>query len=95
MKKVWYSAFKGNSNTRHEILNEDKARKKYEELVQKYYERLLVDRDVKIIMTVEVLGILVQPEIPWLAYSADGIVWASRVLVEIKCPVISKTGSAT
>lgn len=41
-------------------------------------------------MAVESVGLIVRPEIPWLRYSADGIV-PDNFLIEIKCPVAGKT----
>uniref|UniRef100_A0ABD2VUL1 YqaJ viral recombinase domain-containing protein n=1 Tax=Trichogramma kaykai TaxID=54128 RepID=A0ABD2VUL1_9HYME len=83
MKKcqsVFYSNFKGNTSTNHGILHEDKAILLYEQ-----------NLDVK----VEKTGFLVNPTCPWLGFSADGVQWDSKLLIEIKCPERGKTVSAS
>ena len=39
------------------------------------------------------LGLLIRPEIPWLGYSADGVVWP-YYLIEIKYPIQGKNMAA-
>ncbi|KAJ8672085.1 hypothetical protein QAD02_003344 [Eretmocerus hayati] len=65
---------KRNENTNHGIRNEPKARARYEELTGH---------------TVTQSGSLVNPRIPWLLVSLDGIVYGSHT-IEIKCPVKGK-----
>lgn len=74
-KNVFLSDFEGNASTNHGIINEDNALKKYEQVFQ---------------VKIEKTGLLVRPSCPWMGYSADGVVWTSKVLIEVKCPVDGK-----
>lgn len=55
-----------------------------EALARKCYEE-------KMTCTVQQLGLIVNPEVPWLGYSPDGYVAKSDSLIEIKCPILGKT----
>lgn len=77
---IFYSKFEGNSNTRHGTLNETKAIQEYENLL-----------DIK----TEKAGFFVSPLCPWLGYSADSISWSTNTLIEVKCPVLGKTKTAS
>ncbi|XP_064462934.1 uncharacterized protein LOC135373798 [Ornithodoros turicata] len=90
-KKDWHqkvlstlhSSFKGNSSTRYGNDNEEAARLRYEEVMQR-----------KVITC----GLVVSTKNPWLACSPDGVVMEAGSpckLVEIKCPVKGKQVCAT
>lgn len=36
------------------------------------------------------LGLVIQPKVPWLGYSADGVNIADKCLIEVKCPASGK-----
>lgn len=56
----------------HGIVNENHAREAYKK--NSTFE-------------VEQLGLIILPELPWAGFSPDGLVWASKTLIEIKCPL--------
>ncbi|KAL7307129.1 hypothetical protein TKK_0000855 [Trichogramma kaykai] len=58
--------------------NPDWMRKCQNKAILLYEQNL----DVK----VEKTGFLVNPTCPWLGFSADGVQWDSKLLIEIKCP---------
>ncbi|KAJ8685150.1 hypothetical protein QAD02_020943 [Eretmocerus hayati] len=73
--KQLQDTFKGNANTNHGIRMEPIARAKYAEISG---------------FTVTKTGSLVNPNLPWLLTSLDGIVLGSHT-IEIKCPVDGKS----
>lgn len=71
--------FQGNAATRHGKSCEKLALQEYQ---QKTGEE------------VSVLGLVINPAVPWLGFSPDGIVFRARqlaLLLEIKSPVLGKT----
>ncbi|KAJ8685413.1 hypothetical protein QAD02_021206 [Eretmocerus hayati] len=74
IKSQLESSFKGNENTAHGVRMEPKARARYAEVTGHV-----------VIQT----GSLVNPCIPWLLVSLDGLVLNSHT-IEIKCPVNGK-----
>ena len=79
IKDYYENNFKGNSSTRHGIKNEPYARMCYER-----------EKNCSVVQS----GSLVNPKIPWLLYSPDGIVF-NQYIIEIKCPTEGKKMKAT
>lgn len=79
VETIFYSKFEGNANTRYGTLNENKAIAEYERVLHVKSERT---------------GFFVNPLCPWLGYSADGVVWSTNTLLEVKCPIEGKTKTA-
>ncbi|KAL7306682.1 hypothetical protein TKK_0001355 [Trichogramma kaykai] len=67
VEKVFFPTFRGTSNTLYGLRNEGKALDLYAELFE---------------VTVHRCGLIVHPTVPWLAYSADGIVRSENILLE-------------
>lgn len=44
--------------------------------------------------SVEKLGLVVLPHMPWAGFSPDGVVWKEKILIEVKCPVAGKEATA-
>lgn len=72
------STFSGNADTKYGILMEDKAIQCYEYCTD---------------FNVTKMGLLINPSIPWMGYSPDGIV-KDKCIIEVKSSVIGKTVSA-
>lgn len=73
-------SFAGNKATAYGRENEPCALREYERLQN---------------VTVNRLGLVVVPEVPWLGYSPDGVLIQGnkRILVEVKCPVLGQEQS--
>ncbi|KAM7307843.1 uncharacterized protein ISCGN_011479 [Ixodes scapularis] len=71
VKDILHPSFRGNQATEHGRRSEPKARRKF-----------MLDHHC----TVRQTGLVVCPELPWLAASPDGIIDGIDALLEIKCP---------
>lgn len=71
IKQIVTGSFKGNAATRHGCFHEDGVRDRMCEIMGE---------------TAMEFGLLVHPDIPWLAASPDGITSTGR-MIEIKCPM--------
>lgn len=69
-------SFRGNKATAWGLKTEPESRKCYEEKTKS---------------TVLETGLMVNPSIPWLGYSPDGILPKKNKIIEIKCPVAGRT----
>lgn len=76
IKRHLNNTFKGNSATRHGIFSEPKAIEVYEKLKNKKVTKP---------------GLLINPCIPWLGYSPDGVL--EDRIIEVKSPVSGKDTS--
>ena len=82
LETIFKSSFSGTDATMHGLMSEPLAREAYE-----YQE------NVKVVCN----GLFVHPDLPFLGFSADGIILNETdpvKLLEIKCPVIGKTHPA-
>jgi len=73
------SEFKGNSATFHGLKWEGAARERFQEETNE---------------KVETVGLVVNPNIPWLGASPDALV-RGKFILEIKCPLIGKKQTVT
>lgn len=71
--------FLGNKATEYGVNSEPKAREWYKNATKSY---------------VLETGLMINPSIPWLGYSPDGLVLAKKKIIEIKCPVSGKNAFA-
>lgn len=72
------SSFQGNADTKHGLECEKDAVKVYEELTKNKVTKM---------------GLVVNPAVPWLGFTPDGIVM-DKVIIEIKSPKIGKSKTA-
>ena len=71
--------FKGTADTRHGTLMEEPARQCYQRMTD---------------FTVINMGLLINPSIPWIGFSPDGIV-LNKHIIEIKNPKVGKVNTAS
>ncbi|XP_028131157.2 uncharacterized protein LOC114326897 isoform X2 [Diabrotica virgifera virgifera] len=74
INKILYSSFTGNQATLYGVKTEHLAKEKYSAIFNNKIENV---------------GLVVNPKLPWLGFSPDGIVYKD-CLIEIKCPVIGQ-----
>ncbi|XP_023217990.1 uncharacterized protein LOC111620309 [Centruroides sculpturatus] len=81
IRSLYFNSFAGNEATRYGLSHENVAREKY-----------MKDTGTNVVE----VGLVILPQLPWLAFSPDGIVFQHGKpshLLEIKCPLLAVTSS--
>lgn len=73
VKAILHPTFTGNKATEHGRISEPVARRAFEEQTG---------------VTVAQVGLVVSPDMPWIAASPDGIIEELNAILEIKCPLM-------